>query len=486
MRRKLLRAGRRLLFGFRGATARIESPRFWRVLYAVLATRAATRLAHRTAALLGDPGDLLERVSHLFLTGWPHHRGTPWVNLNVLRFVTEAKRGRARPAARPSRPRRARPLRVGLLANLRTTLTFAPPFFTGAPADVELHVFDLSGAARPAYLDRHVALDVADTEAIAGAIEDAELDLLLVDVYKGDLHGILDRVSTPCVVDVGTTVQPRFHPNVAFHLYCLQQADYLVRDRRLFCATSETWLGDRRFVPGTLLFDARGLDAEPRRVWAEREPLLVFHNKLYKASDDYLAAVFGVLLAEDSTLAFVLMGRDSDGALARIQAAARRYGVADRVHYEGEFSPARDDDGRIVDPGWLRMADLLRRARLVPDPWPLGGASSRVEAYAAGAPVVHMGIRTDPASWRRPQPAVTADHPGLEVPALTAHDADAYVELARRVLADGDFADAAAADQAALASRVADGAVFWDQILAAYAEWLAETGSTSASSERGL
>jgi hypothetical protein len=60
------------------------------------------------------------------------------------------------------------------------------------------------------------------------------------------------------------------------------------------------------------------------------------------------------------------------------------------------------------------------------------------------------------------------------------------VDLARRLLADGDFADAAAAEQAALAERVTEGAAFWAQILAGYDEWLAATGSTSASSERGL
>jgi hypothetical protein len=487
---KLLRAGRAVVLGLRSATSRIESPRFWRPVYALLATPAATRLAHRVAGSFGDAEDVLERLSHLFLTGWPHHGGTPWINLNVLRFATEAKRMHAQPVA-PRAPSAGRRLRVGLLANLRSTLTFSPAFFTSAPSEVELVVFDLAGRGTPAgYLEQHVtehlALERTATDEIVAAIERTRPDLLLVDVYKSDVYGILDGITVPCVVDVGTTVQARFHPNVAFRLYCLQQADYLTVDGRLFCATSESLLDDTLVVPGTLLFDARGLDARRRAPWAEREPLLVFHNKLYKASDSYLDAVFRSLLAEDSSLEFVAFGRDSDGALARIEAAARRYGVADRVHYEGEFSPLRDDQGRIADEGWLRVAELLGRARLAPDPWPLGGASSRVEAYAAGAPVVHMGIRVDRGSWRRPQPAVTADHPGLEVPALTAHTPAEYVSIARRLLEDAELADAAAAEQAALAARVTDGASFWSQILDGYVEWLAKTGSTSVSSERGL
>lgn len=485
MRRVLGAALRRL----RDRTSAIDSPRFWRALYGLLGSHLTVRAAARIAVVAGrrvglSPEEVVERGSHLFLTGWPHHRGTPWVNLHVLRFAAEVRREAA--GARPARPRMAAErasLRVGLLANLASTLTFAPAFFESVPPDVVLCAFDVGGRDRPAgyldrYVERHVAFDWPETDAIAGAIEEADLDLLLFDVYKADIYGILDRITVPCAAEVCTTVQLRFHPNVAFSLYCLQQADYLVRDDRLFCATSEANLHEGTVFPGALLFDDRGLDPTTARRWRDREPLLVYHNKLYKASGPYLDAVVG-LLAEDDALELVVMGRDEGGALDRLRGEASRRGVAGRVRYDGAYRVDRDADGRVSDPGWLKLADLLGRARLVPDPWPLGGAYSRVEAYAAGAPVVHMGIRSDPASWRRPQHAVTADHPALLVPSLTATTVEEYVDLARRVLYDESFADEAAAEQAALVATLTDGGAFWSQILARYAEWRVSSSARS-------
>ena len=397
---------RTVLFSLRAWTARIDSPQFWRLTYWLLQRPATVRvtaaLCRRVARRVGGeitPEEVAERLSHLFLTGWPHHRGTPWINLHVARFTWKVKRALAdspSPVQRP--PREAERLRVGLLANLGSTLTFTPQFFERIPENVELAAFDLGGHDRTAgYLERFVsdyeAFDAADTHAAAAAIERNDLDLLLFDVYKTDLDAILDRVSVPCIVDVCSTVKLRFHPSVSFHLYCLQQADYLGKGDGLFCATSESDLVERPVYPGALLFDRRNLDPGTRRLWRERDPLLVYHGKLYKLSDAYLEAVLS-LLADDSSLELAVMGRD-DGQLDGVRAVAERYGVADRLHYEGEFRVSRNEQGKVDDASWLRLADLLGRARLAPDPWPLGGAYSRLEAFAAGALSVHMGIRTD-------------------------------------------------------------------------------------------
>lgn len=479
------RIARATLFTFRDQTARIQSPRFWRLLYwvferdstvrvtAALCRQAARRLSGLTEHSAAD------RIAHLFLTGWPHHRGTHWVNLNIARFVWRVKRS---PGVGPSAKQRSavtrEQLRVGLLANLATTLTFSPPFFRQHPQGVELVALDLGGRERSVgYLEGlttgYAAFDAADTEEIAAMIREADLDLLLFDVYKADLDSILDRVTVPCVVDVCTTVNLRFHPSVSFHLYCLQQADYLVQDHRLFCATSEAPFDQRLIYPGALLFDRRNLDPSNRRTWREREPLIIYHGKLYKLSASYLTAVLQ-LLADDSELQLVVMGRDN-GHVERIRTAAHGQGVADQVHYEGEFRVARNEKGEVDDPSWLRLSDLLSRARLAPDPWPLAGAYSRIEAYAAGAPVIHMGIRSDEASWRRPQLAVTADHPALEIAGATAYTVEDYLALARRALYDEEFADAVAHEQAQRAVELTDGTRFWTQIMTCYRDWRTAT-----------
>jgi hypothetical protein len=496
----LARTGRALLFRFRDTTSRIEWPLFWRLFYRLLETRAAigaVAAGSRLAARFG-PGiaaeDILTRLSHLFLTGWPHHRGTPWINLNVSRFYWKAVQRTRGSRPRPLRPARHDPerLRIGVLANLSATLTFIRPFFENLPGDVDVVAFDLAGPEQPAeylppLISGYHALSRKDMVAVSDAIEQANLDILLFDVYKADVYAMLDRITTPCIVDLGTTPQFVFHPDVAFRLYYAQQAEYLLRDGGLFCATSRSSFGPERVVPCALLFETRGLDRPPRRTWAERDPLLVYHGKLYKASAAYLDTVFG-LLEDDDALEFVAMGRDSDGALARMQAAARQHGVAARFHSEGEFRLTRNADGEIDDPSWLKLAEYLRRARLAPDPWPLPGGYSRVEAYTAGAPVAHMGIRTDPGSWSKPQPAVTAEHPALIIPSTTAYSSAEYGDIARRLLHDAEFADEIAAEQVDLAARVTDPTAFWAQILAGYRTWLGAgyTGTRAASSERGL
>lgn len=455
--------------------------------------RLTAALCSQVASKAGlTPRDTAERLSHLFLTGWPHHRGTPWINLQVARFFWRVDRCLSGAIAQPSRRVRSRShIRVGLLANLGSTLTFAPAFFRQCPENVDLSVFDLGGRDRAAgYLDRLTAsyesLQPEDTGAVARSIERADLDVLLFDVYKADLDTILDRITVPCTIDVCTTVKLRFHPRVSFHLYCLQQADYLIRTNHLFSATSESFFHDRITFPSALLFDKRDLDPYARLHWRDRDPLLVYHGKLYKLSDSYLDAVLQ-LLADDSALQLVMMGRDdNDSQLTRIGAAAARLGVSDQLNYEGEFRVVRNNSGEVDNPSWLRLRDLLSRARLAPDPWPLAGAYSRVEAYAAGTPVVHMGIRTDTTSWRERQLAVTADHPALSIEQATAYTVDDYLGLARRLLYDETFANAVSEEQAERALRLTDGSIFWKQISSRYLEWLEVTGRTDASNDLGF
>ena len=159
-----------------------------------------------------------------------------------------------------------------------------------------------------------------------------------------------------------------------------------------------------------------------------------------------------------------------------IQAEARRFGVADRVHHEGQFHLRRNEAGEVDDPSWLRVAELLGRARLAPDPWPVCGGYSRVEAYLAGAPVAHVGLRSDEASWGRDQLMLTAEQADLGLEATTVYSAADYAQLCRRLLADEELADRVAHEQRALAERLTDPARFWAGFLGCYDAWLATRG----------
>jgi hypothetical protein len=456
---------------FRAATASIHAPSFWRVLYRVLASPRAVRAGGALARR--DGGDvLLARLGGLFVwSGWPHQeRG--WINLDASRYVQRVRRAATtRRVAAKSPPREPDgPLRVGVLASFSGLLTLAREHFESAPEEVELHALDLGFEGRHAHYLEPVASSYA-TEELAEAA--SELDVLFLVGRGRDVDEVLDAARTPCIASFSTGSDLVHHEKIDFHLYPQPEADYFLRDHGLFCGTSRTRFGDELVYPAFFLYDRRGLDPEARTPWSEREPLVLVHGSLFKAAGEpFLDAVLP-LLRDGAEL--VLMGRASGDDLAVVDRVARRHGVASRVHYEGSFSGTRGAHGVRDEPGWEKLVDYLQRARLAPDPWPIGGGAARVEAYAAGVPSVHLAVRFDKASWGRRQ------HSLLEVEALhveeaTARTPDEYRRLCERCLVDGAFAEAVAAAQATVCARVTDASAYWLQLVRAHQDWLRRVG----------
>lgn len=456
---------------FRAATAGLHAPFLWRVLYRGLASPRAVRAGAAVARREG--GDVvLAHLGQLFVwSGWPHQsRG--WINLDVSRYLRRVRRASAAgPVAAKSQPRKPDgPLRVGVLGAFSGLLTLTREHFESAPDEVELHALDLGFEGRYArYLEPVVASYA--TEDLAEAA--AELDVLLVVGSGREVDDVLDAARTPCIASFSTGSDLVHHEKIDFHLYPQPEADYFVRDDSLFCGTSRTRFGDERVYPAFFLYDRGGLDPETRTPWSEREELVLVHGSLFKAaSTPFLDAVLP--LARDG-VEFVLMGRASEEDLAAVAGAARRHGVASSVHYEGSFSGARGPTGVRDDSGWERLVGYLRRARLAPDPWPIGGGAARVESYAAGVPSVHLAVRFDEASWGRRQDSL------LEVEALlvdeaTAGTPDEYRQLCERCLTDGAFAETVAAAQAAVCTRVTDARAYWLQLVEAHRDWLRRVG----------
>lgn len=475
-----------------GAVARIRSPLFWRLLYWLLARDATVagaaslvRAANRVRAGAGSVA--LARFSSLVVqSGWPN-QSPGWVNLDTARFFTRVSlnvkdQPRSRVPPRPPLPLQGRHLRLGLVGEFGRPLIFSAEHFAELPDDVETHVFDIAHAGRDAtYLEPLVVSycafprirgDRAAAEALARAINKARLDLLVFMSGPGNAYELMDVIDTPCIGFVTFTSSLIFHERVGFQIYCQPEPDYFFRDHELFCGLSKAPFREPRAVPGFLLLGSRGFQqSAPRRAWLDRDPLMVFHGSLYKAnSPAYLRILFEFMRADDS-LELVFMGRDDGGALSAILSAAARGGLKARVHYEGAFSLVRSPSGsEVADAGWRRLEDLLGRARLAPDPWPVGGAGARVEAYLAGAPTAHMAVRFEQESWGKRQHAV------LEIPALLIDEASAttiagYAEICRRCLYDGPFADAVIASQLVTVEKVLDASAYWRQLTDAYQAW---------------
>lgn len=451
---------------FRAATAGVHAASFWRVLYRLLASPRA--VAAGAAIARRDGGDvLLAGLGELFVwSGWPHQsRG--WINLDASRYLHRVRGSTtARRVAQKSRPRKSDgPLRVGVLGAFSGLLTLAPEHFEGAPAEVELHVLDLGFDGRYARYLEPVAASYA-TEDLAEAA--GELDVLFVVGSGREVDDVLDAAQTPCIASFSTGSDLVHHEKVDFHLYPQPEADYFVRGDGLFCGTSRTRFGDALVYPAFFLYDPGGVDPAAPIPWSERDPLVLIHGSLFKAASMPFLDVVLPLLRDGAEL--VLMGRASEDDLTAVAAAARRHGVASRVHYEGSFSGTRGPEGTRDDLGWEKLVAYLGRARLAPDPWPIGGGAARVEAYAAGVPSVHLAVQFEEASWGRRQDSL------LEVKALlveeaTARTPDEYQRLCERCLLDGAFAETVAAAQAAVCTRVTDARAYWLQLVEAHRDW---------------
>ena len=465
------------------AIAAVRSHLFWRVLYWTLSRETTVRAA---AAILraGDAEAALNRLSELLVwSGWPAH-AYGWTNVDLSRFAWSVRRRLVQ--ARATSPRPARegpvPLRVAIVGEFARVVNFSRTQLSALPEGIELSIFDIGIRGNHAHhlssLPRYHAVPPLagrrELEELAASIDSGMPDMLLIVTGPPDSYAIADAVRTPCIANVCTGSDLLHHPRVAFNAFFQPQADYFAVRDRLFCGTSRSFFGDARVYDGFLVNDLRDIQPGPHATWDEREPLLVVHGSLYKvATEPYLSLVLR-LLSDDGSLEWVLMGRDDGGeALDVIMRAAARYGVSKRVRYEGAYTiAARTADGRgVEDEGWTRLLGHLRQARLVPDPFPIPGGASRVEAYAMGAPVTHMSLRTDASSWARPQHAAF-DLNGLSVPSGSATTLDGYLEITRRCVSDRVFARALVAEQLSAVARVTDVAAWWGQMVEFYDRWL--------------
>jgi hypothetical protein len=461
---------------------------WWRLFYALLesdlALTTARLLSRFLIAVGGRRGrtlvDRLETVA--VYSGWPGHQRW-WINQHLSRFFSRFRRVTSAGMVSQRRPNGVeRPLRVGCIGHFSGLLSFPTGLFEAFPKDWRLHVYDIGYRGRHApYLAQIAAeyVQVAEHQAddrvalrnTASAINTATLDILVAIGHKADMYELLNGVDTPCVVQPCTGIELVHHPKVSFHICPQLQADYFMKDDRLFCGTTRSPLPSRPVFYGFIPCDARGLPPPPVKAWRERDNLIVFHGSLYKAASPAFLEQIYHLLQDDSKLEFVLIGRDDGKSLALIERLARRSNVDRQVHWEGSYSASRDSLGGIDAPGWQRLIAFMQRARLAPDPWPVIGWSARFEAMMLGAPTVHLALRTDRATWGRRQPVVF-DSPQLNVERGTVTDLSEYSARCRQCLYDERFADQLIADQLAVASKSADFVGYWNQLDGLYQRWL--------------
>lgn len=446
--------------------------------FAVTAGAWAWRLVH---AIGGDALErrLLHRIDvYAIRSGWPNHP-PGWLNLHVSQWLSRSRRCATADRLTPRRPqpKRPGPWRVAICGHFSGLLSFPRDLFVTIPAGIDVSIFDLPFRGQAAeflapLVSSYVRFDEgAPMSVVSDAISKGDFDLLMVIGPAGETYDLVDTVEARAIVNYCTGSDLMHHERLDFQMHGQPQADYFVKDRRMFCGITRRPLSAEVVLPIEIgFYDRRSLAMTTGKAWRDREPLVVFHGSLYKAAQSAMLDVILTLLEEDRSLQFALIGKDDGRSLAAIQRLARARGVAGQVHYEGMFIAMRDADAGVGDPGWAKLVDLLQRGRLAADPFPIGGGSSRFEAYALGTPSVHLGVRFDEALWGRFQPAA-CDIVFLNTASGTVYDVADYQRLCRRCLNDGVFADALAAEQLTVARTLTDSAAWWQRLRSAYDDW---------------
>lgn len=453
-----------------------------RMLESSFAAAAGAWLLRSARALGGASleGRVVHAIDvHGIRSGWPGHP-PGWVNLHVSQWLRRARRRAAgvQLAPRLSPPRRPGNWRVGIVGSFAGLLSFPRELFTAIPGDIDVHIFDVvyhgrTGSFLRPLVKSYVELPLDDSLAAStsAAVAAADLDLLIVIGPRGDTYDLLDVVQARTIMNYCTGSDLMYHERLDYQMHGQPQADYFVKDRRMFCGLTRRPFTNNVVLPIDIgFYDPRGLDLTTGRSWAQREPLIVFHGSLYKLAYRQLLDRLLNVVASDRSIEFVIMGRDDGRSLATIQEAAAVRGVSGRVHYEGAFNSVRGSEGDVADEGWRKVADLLSRARLAPDPFPVGGGSSRFEAYALGTPSIHLGVRFDEHMWGQAQPAA-CDVLFLNTRGGTGYDVDTYERLCRQCLEDETFADALAAEQRTIAAGLIDGRAWWERLRTAHNDW---------------
>jgi hypothetical protein len=415
-------------------------------------------------------------------SGWPGHQAG-WINLHASRWLQLSRRRAAGATSQARLAPRAGAngeMRVGILGAFSGLLSFPRDLFADIPDGITVCIFDMPFRGQSAEFLRPLVTEyvplpegAGQIDAAARAADAADLDLLMVIGPTVEAYQLLDRVRTRVVMNYCTGSDLMHHERLDFQMHGQPQADYFVKDRSMFCTLTGRALPGATVLPIDIgFYDRRGLPLSGPP-WCDREPLIVFHGSLYKLAFPGMLDTVLSLLADDSNVSLALVGKDDGAALEAIRREAAKRGVAARVHYEGSFSAVRDDRAGVSDPTWNRLIELLSKARLAPDPFPIGGGSSRFEAYALGAPSVHLGVRFDEDAWGRPQDAA-CDVLFLNTTLGTAFDRDDYRRVAQRCLSDASFADALAAEQLAVAARLVDARAWWTRLRSAADGWSAQ------------
>lgn len=367
-------------------------------------------------------------------------------------------------------------LRIGFVGEMVADIVRPPTLVSQFPDDHQLHVFDLAWDGNFGVLPNKDNVRVSQydlnkdylstVKALTKDINDAGLDMLIVSNYYASVkNDIIDGVDTPCIVNFSMGSHLSFHDKTDYSLYAQPRKNFFLKDNRLFSVFTNRPMRGELCYPETHVFHDREIDRTENPAWEDREPQMCFHGRLAQLNSPLFLDCMADILNTDSGIRFSFMGEGDE--LESILQYFDRRGLSRQVEYLGQVDRVCGNDQR-----WRQtILAMLRKSRLAPNPWPRGGGSSRVEAYAAGVPTMHLGMVTDGANPFDTRSQTVVDVPSLTVPSATVYSIDEYKKFCLKCLFDKEFSEQVIEEQYALVNTVTDHGSWWAEVLDIYDKW---------------
>ncbi len=438
-------------------------------------------LYFKTQTLLGNKVATIIKKIPVYLTGLPFFKFGVRTNLHSFGLYMRIQHSihSTNPTKKKERNKNNHPLRIGIVGEFLPWGGKPISLIRDFPKQHSLVAFDI-GKNREYYtfperenvtVKKHtLELDYEkNISKLTNDINASELDfLILANFDYQEKCDILHGVDVPCIIHYMMSIDPIFSSKVDYSLYMLPNRNFYLQNDSLYSNYTKTFLPSERFYELQMFaFADCSVSTVKNPSWQERENLVIFHGGVERklAYPEYLSTITE-LLHEDSTLRFAFLG---PGSRNMINAHFKGQGLANRIEDHGCVAANTPEAHETI-------INLLRRGRLAPDPWPHGGGRTRIEAYWAGIPSVHLGMRQDgKIIWERAS-LNQVDLPYIEVPHGTSHTQEDYKTLCKKCLYDEAFANTIIQEQYTIARHAIDSNAWWEDVIDSHDHWLHGTG----------
>lgn len=385
-------------------------------------------------------------------------------------------------------------LKIGVIGMFGGITVYSKKFFEGFPDSCELFVFDIqlpNGSHAKWLEDRYTNYNLIFTysgksksanysksryeeelDISSKLINESKIDILAIMTHGDLVYDIIDLIDTPCIVNVSAGSDVVHHSKVDIELCAQFQYDLYLKNNRLFCAITDKQFVHSKVYKSKFFYDLRGIEYENSLTWNEKENLIVFHGSLYKlGKKELLNAVFSILKS-DKNLRFIYIGKNNFDEISLIKKEAEKMDISGQVEYGGEYQLAYDAQGNIIGKGWERVRDILTKAKVSINPWPIGGGCAVFEAYASGTPCITMA-KTATNNIRRGNYILYAGGflPALHIEQATAYSIKDYMEKCKKCIYNESFAKEIILRQKEIAKEVNDSNRWWNELILNYNDW---------------